>query len=80
MARKDLAHRQDVAVRVDAALGYAGGAGGEGNQGRIIGSAVEGREFIRLLCQQLMEGVVSVKLDLFQVRAVGTRQLQLQRQ
>ena len=42
--REGVGHGEDVAMEMDAALGLAGGARGEGDQGRVVGGGVDGVE------------------------------------
>src|SRR3954447_6052927 len=45
--RKRVARRENVAVKLDAALGHAGRAAGEGDQRRIIPAGVEWRQWLQ---------------------------------
>ena len=49
--------REDVAVEMDAALGHAGRAAGEGDQRRVVAAGVDGR-------QRLQRGAARLELAL----------------
>ena len=51
--REGVAGRQDVAVELDAALGDAGRAAGEGDQRRIVAAGIDGRQRRRVAAQRV---------------------------
>ena len=65
MLREGVARREDVAVEMDAALGHAGGAAGEGDQRRVVAAGVDRRQRLEIGAArlQLALAVVAVIFD-----------------
>ena len=73
MTRKQIAHRQDVAMKMHAAFRCAGRAAGEGDQADVVSGGVARGEMVRFVDREGVErigGIVMEQARLFQARAV----------